>query len=236
MEEYKTSNRERYATTDEHHKFATQPSKLAGIEMFRRQCRRIASSGERILDIGGGAGIWTDLLRSEGIETETVGVDLSSSILKERSESDLCVLGDIEFLPFQDESFDRAFFFASLHHVKHTQQAVNEAVRVIRKGGHLVLNEPISSRLLLQGKDMDVVDETQFCFSILYLLRVLAQTGVEIKYVYYQGFFRRFLPLKQQLTLLRICDRLDEILNAIPGLRKLGMFGSKLTLVAQRKK
>lgn len=234
MEDYKASNIKRYATTDEHHKFATQASKIAGIEMFRRQCKRIASSDERILDIGGGAGIWTELLRAEGIHTETFGVDLSFSILKERAQSDICTLGDIENLPFQDGSFDRAFFFSSLHHVKHTKKALEEALRVVRTGGHLVLNEPMSLRLLLQGKDIEPVDETQFCFSILYLLRLLRQVGVHIRYIYCRGFFRRFLPFKQNLTLLRMCDRLDEILNAIPVLRRLGILGSKVTLVAQK--
>ncbi len=234
MEEYKISNLKRYATTHEHVKFVTQPSKIVGIESFRRRSSCVASSGERILDIGGGAGIWTNILREEGIQADTFAVDISCSMLKERPQSDIGVVGDIEHLPFEDGSFERVFFFASLHHVQNTQKALKEACRVIRTGGHIVLHEPISLRLLLLGKDIGPVDETQFCFSVHYLLRLLQQLGLQIRYTYYQGLFRRMLPGRQRLTLYRICDRLDEIVNVIPVLRKLGMLGSKLMCVAQK--
>jgi SAM-dependent methyltransferase len=234
MEDYKLANLKKYAATHEQVKFVTHPSKISEVESFRRRSSLVAVAGERILDIGGGAGIWTTILQEEKMHLEIFVVDISRAILQERPPSDRGVVGDIEHLPFQGDSFDRAFFFASLHHVRNTRSALAEALRVIRVGGHIVLTEPISLRLLLFNKNIEPVDEAEFCFSILYLLRLLHQLGLHVCSISYHGFFKRFLPLRPSVTCYRICNRLDEILNAIPILRKMGMLGNKVTIIAQK--
>lgn len=47
--------------------------------------------------------------------------------------------GDLEDLPIEDESVDVAFFSQSLHHSQHPQKAVDEAYRVVRSGGSIVI-------------------------------------------------------------------------------------------------
>lgn len=235
MEEYKLSNIDKYLSTNEQDKFATHPSKIVSIESFRRLCRHWAASNERILDIGGGAGIWTKLMREEGIQVETWAVDISSSILKEREQQDIAVVGDIEHLPFKNESFDRAFFFSSLHHVKHTQRALEEALRVVKLRGRLIISEPVSLRLFLLRQDIQPVGHSEFCFSSAYIFRLLKTLGLEIHSIYYHGVFRRMMPSKPNIALYRICDRLDHVLNNVPLLKHLGVFGSKVTIVAQKR-
>ena len=178
--------------------------------------------------------MWTRIFREEGIKTEIFALDISPSMLKERSEEDFKIVGDMEYLSFKANSFDRVFFFAALHHVENTRKTLEEAKRVVRSGGHIVVVEPISLRLLLLGRDIEPVDETQFCFSGLYLLRVLQQIGLQVRSIYYQGVFQRILPLKTRVGFYRMCNKVDKILNAIPLLRKIGILGNKITIVAQK--
>ena len=44
-------------------------------------------------------------------------------------------MADAEALPFEDGSFDRVYSWGVLHHTPETQQAVREAMRVLRPGG-----------------------------------------------------------------------------------------------------
>ena len=234
MEDYKLANIRKYLVTNEGAKFVTHPSKIIGVESFRRHCMHLASSGENILDIGGGSGVWTRILQEAGIHINTHALDLSLSMLKERKRGDVCACGDMENLPFKDGNFDRVFFFASLHHVNNTQRALAEAKRVVRVGGHIVLIEPTSLRLLLLGRKIEAVDGVEFCFSVFHLLRTLRLADMKIVYTYHRGFCQRFLPAKSILKLSRVADRLDDVLNKIPVLRTVGILGNSITIVAQK--
>ncbi len=48
-------------------------------------------------------------------------------------------LGDLENLPLKESSVDVAFFSQSLHHAQHPQRAVEEAWRILRPGGRVVV-------------------------------------------------------------------------------------------------
>lgn len=52
------------------------------------------------------------------------------------------VIGPLESLPFEDESFDSILCNAVLEHVAHVGLVVAELVRVLRPGGHVVLAVP----------------------------------------------------------------------------------------------
>ena len=235
MEDYKLANIQEYAATDERVKFRTHPSKIVGVESFRRRYKHLVAAHERVLDLGGGAGIWTEIFREEGTPITTFALDISRAMLHERAADDLGILGDIEQLPCKDESVDRVCFFASLHHVKDTRKALEEARRVVRTGGHVVISEPTSLRLLLLGRDIEPVDDTRLCFSILHVLRLLQEVGLEVTYTYYQGFFRRLIPIKNNLAVYRGLEHLDNALNRLPLVRKLCMLGNYATIVAQKR-
>ena len=55
------------------------------------------------------------------------------------------VVGGAEAIPFPDASFDLALMLKSLHHVPLNllAQALDEAARVLRPGGHLYVSEPV---------------------------------------------------------------------------------------------
>jgi len=48
-------------------------------------------------------------------------------------------LGDIEKVPLADRSVDLAILSQALHHAQHPQTAVNEAWRILRPGGRLLV-------------------------------------------------------------------------------------------------
>ncbi len=233
MENHQAANIAKYEGAHYRENLLTNPIKIAMLESFRSKCRDFAVSGESVLDIGGGSGMWTQTLEEEGIRIQPFAIDLSLSLLKDRKPSDVCICGNMERLPFLDKSFDRTFFFASLHHVKNPGDVLKEASRVLRPGGHVVLREPTSLRLLLLGRDIESVDDAEFCFSILYLLRIIKQSNFKIVSIYSHGFFKRLIPIKTRLV-ARLCHRLDNFLNQIPGLRNLGMLGDAVTVVAQK--
>lgn len=236
MEDYKLANIEKYKKTEERLKFTNQPSKIVKLEAFRKLCHYLASNNERVLDVGGGSGIWTTTLKEQGFHLEVYALDLSESMLKERDADDICVLGDMENMPFEDDFFDRVFFYASLHHVKNTEKALLEAQRVVKPGGHIVLYEPISLRLLLQQKNIESVplDNVEFCFSIKYLLKIIEKLQMSLIYVYYQGVFKKIVPIKNNLIIEKISNQVDQFINYFSWLRPMAMLGNYAYIVVQK--
>jgi SAM-dependent methyltransferase len=105
-------------------------------------------SGGRVLDVATGTGGFVrfllDGLRDHG---EIVGIDLNA----ERREAFGAAFGDLadvrfvemdaHRLAFADGSFDTACISNSLHHLVDPAPVLAEMVRVLRPGGHLVVNE-----------------------------------------------------------------------------------------------
>ena len=48
-------------------------------------------------------------------------------------------LGDVEQVPLADKSVDLAILSQALHHASHPQTAVNEAFRILKPGGQLLV-------------------------------------------------------------------------------------------------
>ncbi len=233
MDSYKKANIDKYRNSEERRKFREHPTKIVKVEAFRRICYELVGQDEKILDIGGGAGVWTDIIREAGITDKIYAVDISEDILKERNPKDICQVGDMENLPYPDNTFDRALFFSALHHVKNTDRALNEAKRVVRPGGHIVLYEPISLRLLLSGKGIEPTsDGVEFSFSISYLLGSIKRSGLTIQNIRYEGFKKRFIIFTNSISLLRLADWAEAIINKIPIVKDIvGIFGNSVIII-----
>ncbi len=99
-------------------------------------------SGERILDVGCGTGVFTrDVLDCGAIVT---GIDLSVAMLQKAIDraadagfAGLCA--DMCALPFPDNSFDKVFSMTAIEFVADAGKAVTELDRVTRKGGCVVV-------------------------------------------------------------------------------------------------
>ena len=55
-------------------------------------------------------------------------------------------LGDMEELPIDDAAVDLVFFSQSLHHALHPERALDEASRILRPGGRIVLLDLVKHR------------------------------------------------------------------------------------------
>ena len=100
------------------------------------------ASGKALLEIGVGLG--TDFVRFARAGANVTGIDLTEHgvqlvrkrLALEGLDGDVRV-ADAESLPFEDASFDKVYSWGVLHHTPRTEQAVQEAIRVLRPGGDL---------------------------------------------------------------------------------------------------
>jgi len=96
----------------------------------------------KLLDAGGGTGrVSSQLIDLVG---EIVLTDVADGMLQEaKRKGDLDLsLAHAETLPFADESFDRVLVVDALHHFCDQEQAAADLVRVLKRGGRLVIEEP----------------------------------------------------------------------------------------------
>ena len=97
---------------------------------------------ELILDVGCGTGVFT--LNILGLGTRVIGLDISQPMLlragqKAEKYSFQAVAGDMRFLPFADECFDRVVSMTALEFIADGQAAVEDLFRVAKKGGVVVV-------------------------------------------------------------------------------------------------
>ncbi|ACB49871.1 putative methyltransferase [Crocosphaera subtropica ATCC 51142] len=55
------------------------------------------------------------------------------------------VVADAQDMPFQDQSFDNIVMFDVLHHIENVTLFFNEALRILRPGGRIIMMEPYIS-------------------------------------------------------------------------------------------
>ncbi len=99
--------------------------------------------GARIADLGCGSGVFTSLLHRRGYSC--VGLDLSPRLVRLATETYPGIdfrEGDIEQLPFDDESFDGVLLAGVLHHLPSWTACLAEVKRILRPGGRFVAFDP----------------------------------------------------------------------------------------------
>ena len=106
--------------------------------------------GQKLLDVAGGTGdISFRFLKRAGSGHATV-LDLTEPMLiegRKRAEADQMsgsldwVVGDAMALPFEDNTFDVYTISFGIRNVTRPQEALNEAYRVLRPGGRLMVLE-----------------------------------------------------------------------------------------------
>jgi ubiquinone/menaquinone biosynthesis C-methylase UbiE len=103
-----------------------------------------ALAGKRLLDVGCGSGLATQVLARAG--ADVTAVDLTNWAV-ETTKLRLAAFGlegevlqaDAEELPFEDESFDVVFSWGVIMMSTDMARALRELIRVLRPGGQLIL-------------------------------------------------------------------------------------------------
>ena len=107
--------------------------------VFRRVLERLqVGPGQRLLDIGCGAGMAARLAHAGG--AEVCGLDASEAMLdfaRSRAPEVRFQPGDMEALPYADDSFDLVTAFNAVQYAGNPALALAEMRRVLRPGGRL---------------------------------------------------------------------------------------------------
>lgn len=179
--------------------------------------------GKRLLNLGSGVGQFDNHLSKE---IELVNLDIV------RVNQNLHVIGDAHDLPFKDESFDIVYSIAVLEHVKWPWIVADEIFRVLRRGGHVVLELPFlnvihDERDYFRFTDRglrSLFDEKRF--SVVF--EQVSAGGGSFLSVFVLEYFEQFVPTKCIKCLWRICMRylfclfkyLDILIDTSQHLRK----------------
>ncbi len=98
-----------------------------------------------VADLGAGEGLISQLIahRAERvwcIDNSERMVEVGTELAKKNGLANLTYkLGDIESVPLPDKSVDLAILSQALHHANHPQNAVNEAFRILKPGGQVLI-------------------------------------------------------------------------------------------------
>lgn len=98
-----------------------------------------------VADLGAGEGLISQLLARRAkqvwcIDNSPRMVEVGSELARRNGLENLAYkLGDIEKVPLPDRSVDLAILSQALHHAQRPQTAINEAFRILRPGGQILV-------------------------------------------------------------------------------------------------
>lgn len=105
-------------------------------------------AGEKVLDIGCGIGLWTELVKQTYPTCEVWGTDISNQAIEE-NKGDVKYLhqyiGEQDLLP--NDYFDLVFSGEVIEHLEDPSLLFKDAHRVLKKGGRLVVTTPNQNRI-----------------------------------------------------------------------------------------
>lgn len=106
--------------------------------------------GKKLLDLGCGIAKTTALAVTK--KTQVVGLDISKEAVKKsvllykaKNLNGKFVQGNFLKLPFKNNTFDFIYWGLAIEYVDDTQKAVDEAYRVLKKGGKIISAFPVIS-------------------------------------------------------------------------------------------
>jgi SAM-dependent methyltransferase len=222
----KAANREYYEQLgSDRDRFAAEPSRRNTVELVLPWLLAHLRDGDRLIDVGGGAGTYASLLVRRK-DVHVVGLDLSETVVAARAQDPLLtenVVGDMEQLPFEPESFDAALFIAALHHVPDPLPALREAARVLRPGGQLFAFEPASLRARRGSAPIEGAPQ-EFRLSRHHLVGRVRDAGLVVEEVRGYRVAMRFLRLlgRPSERAWRLNALLDRTLAPLPLVNRAG--------------
>lgn len=145
----------------------------------------------KVLDVGGGTGrVTRELIRIQPDIPDITIADSSFGMLKIANQKLKVKLAlcEAERIPFAENTFERVILIDTLHHVADATQTLKECLRVLKKEGWLIIQEPdieqwggkviaVFEKLLLMRSHLLSVDSVKSILSTN-SNRVIVQRGV----------------------------------------------------------
>lgn len=151
---------------------------------------RSAAHG-RLLDVGCATGSFLRAVQTVGF-TDVSGIDIAGPSIEAARRLGLrAVAGDFEKGVFEPASLDIVTMWNTLEHLPAPQAFVNEAFRVLRPGGTILVSVPNygSLSVLLLGKRYRYIGLAHLnYFSVRTLTALLSRTGFEVGYTETRSF------------------------------------------------
>lgn len=187
--------------------------------------------GDKILEVGSGAGRFTQVLLDTG--ADIYSVDYSSAVeanMKNNGPNNRLNLmqGDIYALPFDRESFEKVFCLGVLQHCPDTEKAFFSLVPFVKKGGELVVDfyekswkkylfsyywlRPITKRLPQKILYNLICKTTPWLLPFSTFLGNIPVVGMPLRKIFFLSNYNGVLPLdKQQQLEWSILDTFDRL-------------------------
>ena len=167
--------------------------------ILKRLLEKNLDKNKKNLEAGCGLGRYLIYFTRQGYDMD--GLDYSQpciDALKKFDSSLQVKLGDVQELPYPDQSYDTYVSIGVLEHIKNgPQKALKEASRVIKPGGKLFITGPFFKQNMF-GKLERILKPANFDpkgrefleyhYTIKEMSKYIEQAGFKIKKTYYWGF------------------------------------------------
>jgi len=94
---------------------------------------------KKVLSIGCGLALLEAKLHRLHPDMDIIGLDTSKEMIQHTPKEISIVYGDAQHLKFEDDSFDAVFYVTSLEFIQSIQKAIQEAYRVLKVKGLLLV-------------------------------------------------------------------------------------------------
>jgi ubiquinone/menaquinone biosynthesis C-methylase UbiE len=125
------------------------------LERIQKQAERLYDGADylksysfkgKVLDLGCGTGYFSSWIAKTFPDSTVIGMDLNSDVIHSNTEKNLInnlsfAQGDVNQLPFEDDTFDFIHCRFLFLHISTVDQALSEIKRVLKKGGKFIAHE-----------------------------------------------------------------------------------------------
>ncbi len=174
-----------------------------------------SNSKVKLLEVGSGHGrVLKALARSDSTQCQMTGLD--KYITPETDGLYEAVQGDALCMPFEDNEFDLVFSLGVVEHFPETIQALKEHIRVLRKGGSILVTVPHLSfvtpfrwiNYVRKYRHRGSFEQTLGRnMTVRWLATALSTNGVHVTSAEAKGFYFPGLSMKLKIKLEKLLPR-----------------------------